>query len=769
MIKSWLAAEEIIKDFSLNDLPNWQREQDKVQSIDKYLKTDIAPKPFELVFVEKFAIKDIYIPPKAKLVDASGEIFNLETWVKTILLNPDNLDKVIFIQGNTGRGKSVFCRMFAYTVWRQLHPIWTPILIHFRDIDTSATSLLDIIQAKLQFGLIQNDENWLTNPHTRFLFILDGCDELPHNINLAAFIQQVAEFQQICTNNPEMGHRVMITGGAIALQHIAEFPDNLARVEIVPLDAQLQQQWLNKWTALPTHQGKEPNFLQFLLSHHLADAVNKLAQEPPFLYLLAAMYQDGKLDIHQLGLAKDETTAKINIYQQAIHWLISKSELELNHSHLNHDFTKHQPEAVKRLLAEAAICVVQSGNKSAAMSMLEARLSTEEILKQKLLNKSLKQTLATLCIHASNTPVEGVEFFHQRFSKFLFAERLKTRFKAWTQYYDADEGRVAIIAEDLMNWEIYDLLGYGGLTQEIVDYLMGLLTASQDFPWVELYTRLETFHRQWSRGKFIDSADETLPQKKLRQLQRYGIKGLGQREIDIFTGLNVIILLLELHRYAQAQDHLQNQIIFYPSGQPKENSWTDKLRPIINYSDSIRLETFNRLVGQFLVGVNLPGANLTDTDFSNVDLSNANLNAANLCGATLFQTRFRNANLSHAYIFQAYFGHADISGANLSYSFLSHTDMSYANLSHVNFSGADLRGADLSDTNFSGANLSNADLSGANLSNADLSGTNFSHADLSDHEWGDIHWNENTIWQNIQGLDTAKNVPAALKQQLGLN
>lgn len=71
-------------------------------------------------------------------------------------------------------------------------------------------------------------------------------------------------------------------------------------------------------------------------------------------------------------------------------------------------------------------------------------------------------------------------------------------------------------------------------------------------------------------------------------------------------------------------------------------------------------------------------------------------------------------------------------------------------------------------TNFSGTNLVdayfiNADLRGADFNGADLRGADFSGADLED-----ITWNEDTKWKVVRGLETAKNVPEALKKQLGL-
>ena len=75
---------------------------------------------------------------------------------------------------------------------------------------------------------------------------------------------------------------------------------------------------------------------------------------------------------------------------------------------------------------------------------------------------------------------------------------------------------------------------------------------------------------------------------------------------------------------------------------------------------------------------------------------------------------------------------------------------------------ADLSYADLSHANLSHAFLSDTDLSGTNLRGTNLSSANFSG------EFGDVCWNENTIWEGVYGLERAINVPEALKKQLGL-
>ncbi|WP_082154288.1 pentapeptide repeat-containing protein [Crocosphaera watsonii] len=76
--------------------------------------------------------------------------------------------------------------------------------------------------------------------------------------------------------------------------------------------------------------------------------------------------------------------------------------------------------------------------------------------------------------------------------------------------------------------------------------------------------------------------------------------------------------------------------------------------------------------------------------------------------------------------------------------------------------------ADLSNANLSFADLSYANLSNANLSNAYLSNANLSNAYLSNAYLEGIKWNKYTNWEGVQGLETAKNVPEALREQLWL-
>jgi uncharacterized protein YjbI with pentapeptide repeats len=234
---------------------------------------------------------------------------------------------------------------------------------------------------------------------------------------------------------------------------------------------------------------------------------------------------------------------------------------------------------------------------------------------------------------------------------------------------------------------------------------------------------------------------------------------LDLREVDIYAGLNIMILLLELHRYAQAKDGLKDNIVFYPCGKKDSDNFdSQRLLRIIGYSNCVTEGTFSATVGYFLSGTNLESANLSNASLKYAHLQyahleSANLSFANLSGASLKYAHLKSINLSGGWL----------SGTNLPGSDLSGARLEYANLSEANLESANLLGADLSGADLAGASLQYADLSGANLSGARLQ-----YADLSGAEFINIIWDEHTNWKDVRGLDEALNLPESLFNKANL-
>ena len=722
----------------------WQPELERDTSLDNYLE-EIAKCPEEKVFDEEFSFKDIYVPLQVQAVK-DGEIQdkettqNIEAWAINLLLDDQKKKEVLFIQGRPGGGKSVFCRLFADRVRRELYPIYIPILIKLKDIKDFANNFDETLKDSIKWDFT-SDLGWLTDQNTRFLFLLDGFDELVltrgKSNSVKDFLDQVARFQRDCGDISERQHRVLITGRPLALLGFERLmPTNLQWVNVALMDDDIQAQWRANWDRL-VGETEAQGFQVFLSDENCPKQVQALAREPLLLYLLAAMHRDKHLDLETLR-SGDGDLVKVKIYRAVIVWVLTKQR----EKRLNFDLTGCDTEDLRSILAETGLCITQTGTEQALVSMIEKRLvdrgheAAKKLIDEAKKNQEkdpLKNALAAFYLKAATGQDNSVEFFHKSFGEFLMAERLAESFWLWTE--KSAKRQVNYTVKDTeLDWEIYDLLGYGLLTKEILGYLMPLLKLGEpsDYlennntftatDWVSLFERLYAFYLRWSQGEFIETLESSttiLPLNKAVQLQQYQIP-LGQRQTDIYTGLNILMLLLLINTHAQSQADLKRKIHFYPCGYPNkvEEFDEERLLKIIGYSECLGALTFWGNFRHFL---------------SEADLSQANLSEANLSNANLSEANLFNANLN-----KANFSNADLSEANVSYAYLRKADLS----------NADLR---------------NADLSVAILNNADLSYADLSYADLYD-----IHWNQETIWQGVQGLDTAKNVPEALKQQLGL-
>jgi len=739
---------------------------ERYESIDRYLREKIATLPGEMVFDETdLSYAEIYVPLQAQLLKQDGQkddsqaIVPIESKILELLSIEQKEPQIVFLQGDAGQGKSVFCRMFADRVRRELFPSFTPILIRLRDLRTLAVSLTETLEAYLQHSeFVTDDSGWLSDRNQRFLFLLDGFDELllqggvksGETGGLKEFLDQVVQFQK------GSHHRFVITGRPLSLQGIDRTisqSKNLVRLALCSMQDEDLVKWFEQWAA-KFGADECDAFGQFIAACP-EDVSQKLAREPLLLYMLGRMHRDRAISAVDLQ-GTSGMRSKVRIYDEAIKWVLEKQRNDENSR-----LTGLDCDQLRQLLTEAALCVVQSGNETAQVKMVEMRLAKDsnnpiaKLIAQSRKyskvseQKTLNNLLTTFYIKPAADDQEGsIEFAHKSFGEFLFAERLKEAIEDWSKPGERRRGQYLVPDEEL-HWEIYDFLGYGGLTKEVMDYLMVMLEDSAEWKPVILFERLNDFWERWCDGEFIDGAPENLPQKKmllLREQMPDRSPALGLRQVDVFTGLNSLILLLSLHRYGQDRNELKDAICFYPSGQDIENEFaivTTRLSNVIHYSDCLGWGSFKSIVGHCL---------------DRADLNRANLNRANLSRANLIEANLIEANLRRTNLIGA-----NLSGANLSGANLSRANLIGADLRRANLSGADLRRANLNDADLSGADLSGADLSGADLSGANLSGANLSGADLED-----IRWNAETSWEDVTELQTARNVPEALKQQLGL-
>lgn len=712
----------------------WQRELETYDSIDRYLEEVIAEKPKEKVFEENFGFEDIYVELQVEAIAKDGsnsEPQFIEEWALGLLNDEDKSGQVLFIQGEPGRGKSVFCRMFADCVRRELYPIWIPILIRLRDITNFADDFDTLLRDAVNTDFTRNDNGWLTDRNTRFLFILDGFDELllqrGRDRSLKDFLERVSSFQDGCKNIKERGHRIIITGRPLALFGIErEMRPNLERVKILDMSPEVQASWLEKWAVLKGEDAAQ-KFQAFISDGKCPEQVKTLAKEPLLLYLLAAMHGDNRFKIEDFQKAGN--SAKILIYDETLDWVLTKQR----NDKLNPRLTGLDAEDIRDILKEAGLCVAQSGGECASLEVIEARLAPDvrkalENAKKDQEKDTLPVALATFYLKAADGKNNSMEFLHKSFGEFLCAERLVDSLLSWSRQKPDSRrsNRQVLEVEDKdLEWQVYDLLGFGALTSEIVEYLVALIEREfkgKDDDFVRLFERLYGFYWAWSDGEFIEAIEsdgEPITLRKARLMQKQGV-AIGQRKVDVYTGLNTLILMFTLHRYAHANSELRDEVSFHPckysSGEGATNH-SNRLLRIIGYGESLNDGGFENIIGKFLINADLRGANLSGIDLRHKDLIGIYLSGAYLLNTILIGTDLSGADLRDADLHGAYLRGAYLSGADLR--------------------GADLRDADLCDTDLSGANLR-----GANLSN--------------------ISSDESTIWSNAIDLHKAINRPETL-------
>lgn len=620
---------------------DWKEELTFNYSLEKYLKEKIDREETTKVFDETFSFNDIYVPLKIQnSIEGNTGDKNLESWAINHLLNPKKSKIVLFVQAKAGQGKSVFCRMLAKYVRQNLYPIYTPILIRLQDVKTIEETFEKTLESAINWDFVTDCRDWLQDKNTQFLFILDGLDELSLEGNktdgLRRFLGQVSDFQTQCHDNAQKGHRIIMTGRPSYLYEIDQLNfDNLESVAIASMDDETQEKWLENWEKIVGEE-EVTALRRCLFNQRYLDSLKALSREPLLLYLLAAMHRDGQLNLDNFIHGK-EAEIKVNIYQKAVAWILTKKFQEDE----SQCFSSLKIENLHSILVEAGFCILQLGQSFGSIKMIEDRLvenGDESAIK--LLNNinqgkesaSVNNALATFYFNKSIDANHYIQFLHRSFAEFLAAECLAENFEEWTQTSGSGK-RPYLLKDREFKWQIYDLLGYGYLTFEVFSYLMPLLEKRQ-IDWLILYERLYEFYLSWSDGKFIevfDSSEDILPLKKARQLQKYNLRR-GQRQIDIYTGLNVLMLLLGINRYAQKNEKLKGKINFYPCGHPDNQKEFDanRLLKIIGYSDCLKLQIFNRVLGKFLSFANLQKANLKNVDLRDVDLRYVNLKGAEL-------------------------------------------------------------------------------------------------------------------------------------------
>ncbi|MBU7582092.1 MAG: pentapeptide repeat-containing protein [Nostoc sp. TH1S01] len=645
------------------------------------------------LFMESFALKDIYIPLKGLVADTSNSpAIDIKKWVQEQLADRET---IALITSEPGYGKTSFCQILAAEVARELYPNWMPVIIRLRDIKYCKT-LGETLNSAFYLNAQTNLSDWLEQAHPRCLLFLDGLDELPvSNLGTRAktiFLQQLIEFQA------EAKHKIILTSRKSTLEEIdSDILLQLQQIIIQPLEQEQLKQWFQQWAmlqSLPIAQ----NFFTFLkqsglfVSNSKFPELSALVRQPLMLYLLGVLHRDALIDdeIWQLAQSSSSSTVVWEIYHRLSRWLlgypvtggIKTMLLRSGSAHIH-----RTQEAIANLLSGRHPQDLLNQMQAIALQILHS--DRHQIT---LPETSYPHTLPAFYFKTSNSLV--TEFSHPKLGEYLCAEAIAHQLQILTQQQKDDYGTQVFYLDspNRVAQHLYKLLGYGVLTKEIKKLVIETLLHQPKnyFSLDLLLQRLELFWHGYSQGRWLNEGIVHQAWNYFHTLDNL----INVEQVNANVGINIFLLLSAGYRVTKVPfspcGNPQNVDEFYPEAL---TMLTGKVAILSNYVWS------KRILPQSLAGINLSGASLLQGMLAKANLEQTNLSSANLSSANL-----AGANLSSA----------NLAGANL-----SNANLAGANLSNANLVGANLTGANLSSINLQTVNLTNACLFDAILTDGD--------------------------------------------------
>ncbi|MBN3879774.1 MULTISPECIES: pentapeptide repeat-containing protein [unclassified Nostoc] len=640
------------------------------------------------LLMESFALKDIYVPQKGLPIEENFseqdkkavKPVDLKTWAQQQLTD---LETIAVIESEPGYGKTSFCQLWAAQVAQELYPTWMPIVIRLRDVKYGKTLIETLNSA---FGV--NLSTWLEQENLPCLLLLDGLDELPHSAvgirAQAIFIQQLLNFQS------QHRHKIVLTSRSTTLPEIvSELPLLLRRIIIQPLDGDELKQWFQQWAkvqSLPIAQ----NFFTLLKQAGLFASQSKLKElsalvrQPLMLHLLGILHREGLLDDELLQLAANTQKSFLlwEIHHRLSRWLLGYPLIGGIKTMLLRSGSAHihrTPEAIANLLANRHPQDLFEQMQAIALKILHSQRHQINLAGEFNSLPGFYFKIWDVESSGESTAKSSlIEFSHLKLGESLCADAIAAQLKFLTQYQDEVYGTPTFVLDpSSVAQNIYNLLGYGILSQEIEELAIAGLRRKQKhkFSFEVLFQRLLSFWRAYCQGRWLDEGIAHNALTNFHALQN----PVNVEQVNAAVGLNVFLLLCACYR--------ETKVPFWPCGNP------------------INLTEFNPEVLSVLI------ARTTVLHKSTFATRIKSLSGLNLSGASLSQVV--------------------LTGVNLEQTNLSNAELMGANLAGANLQQANLAGANLENANLAGANLQQANLTGANLQQANLMGTNLNSADLT--------------------------------------
>ncbi|MEH2249561.1 pentapeptide repeat-containing protein [Nostoc sp.] len=650
------------------------------------------------LLMESFALKNIYVPQQGLPIEESiseqdkktVKPVGLKTWAQQQLTD---LETIAVIESEPGYGKTSFCQLWATQIAQELYPSWMPIVIRLRDVKYGKT-LIETLNSAFPVNL----STWLEQENLSCLLLLDGLDELPPSAQgtraQAIFIQQLLNFQS------QHRHKIVLTSRSTTLPEIAsEVSPLLRRIIIQPLDGEELKQWFQQWAkvqSLPIAQ----NFFTLLKQAGLFASQSKflglsvLVRQPLMLHLLGILHRDGLLDDQLLQLAANTQNSSLlwEIYHRLSRWLLGYPLIGGIKTMLLRSGSAHihrTPEAIANLLAGRHPQDLLEQMQAIALKILHSQRHQINLAEE---FNPLPEFYFKIRDLESSGESSLVEFSHIKLGESLCADAIAAQLKFLTQCQDEAYGTLTFVLDSPTGvaQHIYNLLGYGILSQEIEELAIAGLRRQQKhkFSFEVLFQRLLSFWRAYCQSRWLD---EGIAHKALTHFHALQ-NPVNVEQVNAAVGLNVFLLLCACYR--------ETKVPFWPCGNPVNLAEfnPEALSALIARTTVLHKTAFATRI-KSLAGLNLSGACLLQVMLAGVNLEQTNLSNAELIGANLAGANLQQANLASANLQQA--------------------NLAGANLQQANLTGANLQQANLMATNLNSANLTNACLFDAILAEND--------------------------------------------------
>ena len=694
----------------------------------------------EPMLLEAFGLEDVYVSLRGyyrceRQEDDDDEDFSsrgmhpeyvrpvvdLEDYLHQWLDEANKNDAIRIISGGPGSGKSSFAKIFAARhAQRAAFPVLFVPLHHFEPGS-------ELIGAVAEF--VRYDENLKHNPldpddpTLRLLVIFDGLDELALQGKLSKEVAQefVREVQAKVSqfNRSKTRLQVLFTGREVVAQESFKEPQQVLHVlpYFVPENQREKEngepyQDEQKYLACDQRNEWWSKYSAATRAsfNTLPNDLNRgnlteITAQPLLNYLVALSYVQGKLTL-------SDATNLNTIYSDLLNAVYERG-YEDNRKHAA--IASMEKQQFIRVLEEIALAAWHGDGRTTTVSDIE-RHCTNSGLKQllEIFEEGAKAGVTRLlaAFYFRQSGVQGsertFEFTHKSFGEYLTACRIVRAMERIQKQCDRRQ-------EDMEEgWDEREALLYWAQVcgpTRIDTYLLHFVLDEVALRPVEQVSR---WQKTFSNLIGI-MLRQGMPMEKIEPLLRF--QQMNQWAIHAEEALLVALNACAIVTKKTSQVKWPSPEIF--------GAW------------------IKRLQGQRVGPDNVMALNsLSYLDLSGTFLYLQDLQGANLQGAYLQGAILARTNLREAYLQEAHLQGAHLQGANL-----QEANLQEANLQEANLQGANLQGANLQEANLQGAILARTNLQRANLAG--------------------IQWDE-TNWGNVEGLETARNVPEALKQQLGL-